>query len=373
MPMPIDLTTPTQNFDTPVSAAATGLNFNQFQSAGLQAAQPAIKALEADKQIKDQNTQAAQYQQLLNSGISGAKAYVADLTKEHPEIASDFNSRLDTMTPWLNTLKGEERIKAFHEMYDNVNSRVVAAKMSSQLTNGVAGPDGKMVPPTNDQLIANMENPKDIANSRISGERAAAGVTRASAMSDYYKGLPALKEKLANIAAQSKIRAATIRTDNSGKSAKFQYTMDTAQKNLKSVNDDIVALTKSDPAKNMIDPDTDKPMPETDPRYAQMAGLMRSSVGWDKQMSDLIKERNTYQSWANHAAEKGAKPGDSIGTDEVNPTEVSMPTAKSTDDEIIRWMRTQRDLVTGGPVSEDPQNIQFIRSKLGGDSTQVKK
>lgn len=349
MPQPINI--PIPKVDAYQPTQSTGLNFAQGQQAGLQAAAPLAASAAQDVAKNDQATQAAKFNQLLRSGADGMQAYIADAAKVNPDLAQEFAMKFQTIQPYLKTLKGKDLVETTLNIYDGWNNQMNGLKVGKALQDN---PDD-----INPALAVSGLGAKEMINAKSQSIRTDAAakasdamVTERTARAAYYTQLPKMKQDLVKMQTEAKARLQHLKLDGNG-GAQIKYGV--AKQNFDAVTKQIADLSDKIPKAEKILAEADP----YDPRYEVMAKHVNDMA---HQLRFFNNEKDKYQGWMNAATDKGARPGDTIGT-ETGSRSNSL-TAESSDEEISQALKAK-----GRPSTQ--ANIDFVRKNLGGDSSQV--
>lgn len=274
----------------------TGINPLPAQAAAMQAMAPIQQKIQQSDQIDDQAKKAAQFQGLLNQGVAGMQSYIGDVSKENPELGTHFSQELQTMSPFLQTLKGKDLNDAVFGLYDSWNGRYNGAKMSKVMGNpdatdtDVFSAYGQSGGTPDKMMSAYLTNKKTDENTKYLGAK----IDDLKAHADYLKQRPELMQKLEEIKNEGKVRAARIRSKASGNGTSYQTSLRDSMKSMQEIDRDIATLQSQ--------------MVGVDPMEAHFNGL-------DTQMHQLRSEKLRVQGWINKAHEKGAKIDDNIDID----------------------------------------------------------
>ena len=274
----------------------TGINPVPAQAAALQSMAPIEQKIQQSAQYDDNAKKAAEFQRLLSQGVSGMQSYIADVQAENPELASHFGQELQTMAPFLQTMKGKDLNDAVFNLYDSWNGRYNGAKLSRVMgqpgatREDIFGAYGQMGGNAKDLMGAYVASEKQDTAALLAGAK----IKDLEAHSEYLKGRPELLKELENIKNEGRARAARIRSKTTGNKTSYQTTLRNSTAMMDGINRNIATLSQR--------------LAETDPMEAHYIGL-------DTQMHQLRSEKLRVQGWINRAIEKGAKPDEDFEVD----------------------------------------------------------
>lgn len=338
-----------------------GLSPLPAQAAATQAMAPLQAKIDQSEAYDTQATQAAKFQQLLQSGQQGMQAYIQDVGKTHPELAAQFNHEFQTAAPWMQNLKGKDLTDMAFNMYDSWNGRLGGAKMSSYMNQN---PDASMTDLLG-QAGSNV-GVKDQLTLKGNDQLRQSTIAKDKAIIQEKENKPGLQLQLQGMKDDSRIRAARIRAtkDKSGAS-QMQYTYNDAKASFDELTKQIDTMTeqiRKDPIMAGLDKTT-----------TMMMGLRRERAGWQKAMQ--------------HATQKGAKPDEYVtkppeinlgqlpdaGTDATDGTpaaapgaapaaSAAKPSSKAPDSVLVPFLQASYPSVTWSP-----EKIKTARDMLAKD------
>ncbi len=197
----------------------TGINPMPGQAAAMQAMAPVQQKIQASQAYDDQAQKAAEFQKLLGQGLSGMQAYITDVSQENPELASHFTQEMQTMAPFMKTMKGKELNDAVFGMYDSWNGRYNGAKTAALLqqdpnasTSSLLGAAGLPGDKTIDFALKGRAADSQVAADKATALKAQADVDKATAESKYRTDIyPKLRRDLARMEGEYKLKVAKLK------------------------------------------------------------------------------------------------------------------------------------------------------------------
>jgi len=270
-----------------------GLNPLPAMGAAMTAQAPLQAQIQKSQEADSQASQTAKFQRLLQSGQQGMQAYIQDIQKTNPDLASQFTQELQSVAPFMQTMKGKELSDMAFTMYDSWNGRVGGAKAGDFMK---ANPEAPMT----DVLgaVGGNMSAKDKVTAKGTDDLRKSTIAKNAADIEYTKNRPGLQIRLQQMKDDTRMRAARLRQSKDKNGAKvYQYTYNGSKASFDELTKKIDELTV-EIAK--------------DPLLA----------GFSKQnglLSTYNRQRDGWQKAMQRAVERGAKPDEYIdlppGTD----------------------------------------------------------
>lgn len=117
----------------PAASGFQGFRVNEAQDAALDAAAPAVTAVQSLKQMgldEERKQQAIGYQKLLRSGVDGMRQYVQEVQGQYPEVGQQLAQEAEQYAVFFQdpALTGDKAEQYASHFYESANNRIKAIK-----------------------------------------------------------------------------------------------------------------------------------------------------------------------------------------------------------------------------------------------------